>query len=168
MNAFDKISESLGTSFSAAPDFQHVQTELDSFEQKTNELKTFLKEKDELTLEDEKYLSLETKLLIQGGKTVLDKLQEEIKQGSSPRIFEVYSQLLGSVLGGLRELRELNKMVLDIKKINMITSDPTPKTQVNVFMDSKSMSELIKKAKEDSSMNAIDGSFSEVKEVEGI
>ena len=165
MTSFDKISENLNTSFSAAPDIQQIQKDLDHFQEKKNQIKTFIEEKKDITLEDKGFLQLETKILIHNGKAVLDKLQEEIKQGSSPRIYEVYSQLMSTVMGGLRKLRELNKMVLDIERINKMTSDPGQgNTTVNVFMSSKDMAEMMKKAKVESSMNAVDGTFSEVKD----
>lgn len=163
-DSFDAISKNFDTSFSAAPVLAQIQAELVESEEKTKELKQFIQEKKEVTLEDKEYLQKETKNLIANGKTVLTTLESEIKQGSSPRIYEVYAQLMSTVMGGLREMRELNKMVLDIDRTNAMINDPNPVGTVNITMSSRELGDMLTKARKDSTMNAIDGTFSEVKE----
>lgn len=167
MESFDKISENFNTNFitSGEEELKHLENDLTEFEIKKNELKAFVESKKELTLEDKGFLQLEHKTLYQNGRLVLDKLQTEIKQGSSPRMYEVYSALLSTLMSGLRELRELNKMILDIERYNNAAAGLGQSgNTVNVFVSSKEMLNMIKKAKNENSLNAVDGTFKDVKD----
>lgn len=165
--SFDKLSESLGTSFVPATSAaeatieNEIENEIQEFEKKKNEIAKMC-EKVDLTLEDKDYLQMETRTLIQNGRIVLDKLQGEIKQGSSPRMYEVYSVLLSTIMTGLRELRELNKLVLEIEKRNRDSVPGIPGATLNVFLTSKDMVQMLKKAKQENSLNAVDGEFKDV------
>lgn len=168
MDSYDKISDSLNTTFVTSGDESLVslEKELVAFEEKKHELQEFVSKKKELTLDDANWLQLETKTLYLNARMVLDKLQTEIKQGSSPRMYEVYSQLLSTAMTGLKELRELNRLILEIARHNASISDAkNPGGTVNVFVgNSKDMLEMVKRAREANSLNSIDGTFQDVKE----
>ena len=167
MDSYDKISESLNTTFVTSGDaeFAELEKDLVAFEAKKHELQEFVAKRKELTLEDAGYLQLEHKTLYQNARLVLDKLQTEIKQGSSPRMYEVYAQLMSTAMTGLKELRELNKLILEIARHNNSINEVKNPSTVNVFVgNSKDMLEMVKRAKEANSLNAVDGTFQDVKE----
>lgn len=167
MDSFDKISESFDTSFvtSGEDQLKGLENDLAQFEAKKQEIKNFVESKKDLTLEDKGFLQLEHKILYQNGRLVLDKLQTEIKQGSSPRMYEVYSALLSTLMSGLRELRELNKIILEVERYNNAVDTSSGKgNTVNVYVNSKEMLDMIKKAKKENSLDSVDGSFKEVKD----
>jgi hypothetical protein len=78
--------------------------------------------------------------------------------GSPPRMAEVYAKLLSSTLEGIRELREVNTVIANMKVFN----DPietTPKANINIKMTAKELMALMKEAKEGSQIRAVEATF---------
>lgn len=106
-----------------------------------------------VTLEDKEYMELEIKTLIQSAKFVMDKLEEDVKIGAKPRVYEVYATLTKAVLDSIKELRELNlsienlklsKEKLALKKEIGSTGSPS----VNLQLSGKDMFKMLAAAQE--------------------
>ena len=114
------------------------------------------------TLEDEEYMRFEIKTLIQGSRMIMDKLEKDIKIGSQPRVFEVYSALLKTTFDGLKELRELNRTVVDLE---IESNKPSSETGIinnttnNILLSSKDLFKMIQSAKDNNSMKAVEAKF---------
>lgn len=169
-SGFEGLDSKLNTNFHEALD--NVESALDNF----NNKKTEMIEKSkigEYTLDDEEYLRFELKTLVQGSRLIMDKLERDIKIGSQPRIYEVYSALLKTTIDGLKELRELNnnvtnfKVIADKPKLAMIQAANSAKlpaptvnnTTTNVILTGKDLLSMIKSAKDESTIHAIDATF---------
>ena len=158
---FDKIAKKLNTEFKEenpekTKTIEKISTDIQEFEDKKNELIESTKNQ---TLEDKNYLQTEIKGIVDCGKNVLEKLQNEIKVGSSARIYEVYADLMNSVINGLKELRELNKTVYDIETINDDLGQTSKPANINIVMDAKELLKHINDAKQKNELNAIDAEF---------
>ena len=161
-NGFEGLDKSLNTNFDSALD--DVEKSLDSF----NSKKGAMVEKSKngtYTLEDEEYLRFELKTLIQGSRVIMDKLEKDIKIGSQPRVYEVYSALLKTTIDGLKELRELNKTVTDLEiesdkpKITKDGAQTINNTTNNVILTGKDLLSMIRSAKEVNQLNTIEAKF---------
>lgn len=154
---FEGLDKALNSEFTV----ETAEKSIDKF----NDIKNSMVEKSKAgtyTLEDEEYMRFELKTLIQGSRMIMDKLERDIKIGSQPRVFEVYSALLKTTFDGLKELRELNKTVTDLQ----IESDK-PKTDVgtinnttnNILLTGKDLFAMIKNAKDNNSLNTVEAKF---------
>ncbi len=154
-DSFDKISEKLNTTYDE--EIEKVEHEVEKFEEKKKEL-VEKSSAENLGFEDKEYLQKETKDLIDNGKKVLETLQNEIKIGSPPRMFEVYAFLMNGIISGLKELRGLNK---SIAELNIIENQPEPedKRNVNIILSGKELLDMINSAKDNSEINRIDADF---------
>jgi len=116
-------------------------------------------------------MEFELKTTINDMKAVLATLQEDIKIGSQPRMFEVYATLSKSVLDGIKELRDLNMDIenLKIKKEAMSLKQQIARkspdnggnttNNVNLMLSGKDLFSMLNKAKLDSELNEIDAEF---------
>ena len=160
-NGFEGLDKAMNNDFSGSLD--DAEKRIDNFVS----VKTAMVEKAKsgtYTLEDEEYLRFELKTLIQGSRMIMDKLEKDIKIGSQPRVYEVYSALLKTTFDGLKELRELNKTVTDLE----IESDK-PKisqdgkvinnTTNNFVLTGKDLLNMISNAKKENQLNSIEAKF---------
>lgn len=161
-SGFEGLNKKLNADFDETLD--DVETALDSF----NDKKTVMVEKSKngtYTLEDEEYLRFELKTLIQGSRFIMDKLEKDIKIGSQPRVYEVYSALLKTTIEGLKELRELNKTVTDLEiesdKPRGAASDGKTinNTTNNVILTGKDLLSMIRVASQENQLNTIEAKF---------
>jgi Xaa-Pro aminopeptidase len=161
-NGFEGLNKKLNADFDGTLD--DVENALDSF----NNKKTVMVEKSKngtYTLEDEEYLRFELKTLIQGSRVIMDKLEKDIKIGSQPRVYEVYSALLKTTIDGLKELRELNKTVTDLEiesdkpKVSAGDGKTINNTTNNVILTGKDLLTMIRSAKEENQLNTIEARF---------
>lgn len=125
----------------------------------------------ETTLADKEFMELELKSSIHTMKTVLSVLQEDIKIGSQPRMFEVYATLSKSVLDGIKELRDLNMDIENLKikqeaiRIKRMLAEPKANgsnggNQTNVMiLGGNDLFNMINSAKQNSQLNEIDAEF---------
>ena len=118
----------------------------------------------ELTFEDKEYLQKEIKGLIKGGKTVLEILEKDLKIGTKSGMFEAYAKLLDSVTTSLKELRILNKMILDVEFLTNADTDSKGSTTLQIQMTGRELIDMINSAKENSQINALSADFEEISE----
>jgi hypothetical protein len=167
---FDSLGNALNTTFvpkATSGDMEKINKEIDEFQSQKNKLIGAVQSKKIMTLEDKEFLNNETKDLIKNGKLVLEKLQNDIKIGCSPRMFEVYADLLRSIILSLKELRDLNKMILDVE---MFQVDPAKdqKANVNVHLTGRELLEMINGAKATNQMNSVSTDFEIVDDTKNI
>lgn len=157
-------------------DYEAVDKELTEINDRSNQLEESKKEiakhkQDDLdaTIEDKEYLAMELKMIIQNSRNILEVLEQDIKIGTKPRYHEVYATLTKSVLDGLKELRELNNNVAQLKlqkeKLNIKRASANDKTsmqigtQVNMQMTGGDFFKMVEDAKKQSSLNNIEPTF---------
>ena len=108
---------------------------------------------------DSNFLEKEIKSLILSSKSVLQTLENDIKIGSAPRMYEVYATLLNAITSQYKELRNLNesvaKFVLENKKHNLEET----KEDHRIGLSSNDALNMYIKAKESSQMSNIDTEF---------
>lgn len=131
-----------------------------------NLAKSSSKLSDVTTLEDKEYMEMEIKTLIQSAKFVMDKLEEDVKIGAKPRVYEVYATLTKAVLDSIKELRELNLSIENLKlskeKLKLKKEiGGTPANTVNLQISGRDMFKMIAAAKEEAKQ-----SLSEVPDAE--
>lgn len=91
-------------------------------------------------LEGSKYITSELEIVIESISDVMDKLGEDIKIGSPPRMFEVYAKLVESKIKAIDSLTNKSKANLDAKiksKNNQIVTNN--KTTNNIMLSSKDL-----------------------------
>lgn len=127
-------------------------------EKKENLLSTDLTK---VELKDMKFMEKEIKNCINSINTVMEKLEEDIRIGSPPRMYEVFSDLARTKVGSVRELRLLQETISEIKfkMMNQDSGNGGTINNNNVFISSSDMTQLIKKAKKNSSVNKIEPNF---------
>jgi hypothetical protein len=110
---YDKLDDVFNTEFEN--DGGNISSTIEKYEEAKNDLvkKTQNKMVDDFTMEDKEYISFELKSLISNGIYVLEKLNEEIKTGVKPSYYDAYFNGVNSLREIMKELRELNKAVVD-------------------------------------------------------
>jgi hypothetical protein len=133
-----------------------------------------------VTIKDRGYLEEKTKGMISRCERILDALESSFnnppeiddrgkeKGGFSLYAVDVYAKIVNAVAVQIRELRELNKMVMGIDVINAeqiikkTDADKESKSK-DVKMTSTDLLKLIKEASKKTELNAVDAIFDEVK-----
>jgi len=162
--AFEGLDDAFDTEFEEDTEFIDISPEDDTVP--TNEVAVRDRPnipmeltKDDNTIRDTDFVSHEIKGLIESSKSVLDKLDADIRIGSQPRMYEVYSQLTNSITAQLKELRQLHESVAKMKinqsKIKLSDVGTSDKIQ----MTSEQLLDMIDKAKENSEIKQIDADF---------
>ena len=115
---YDKLSDEFGTKFDSE-DGSDITNTISQYEESKNELvkKVSSNEKSDFSLEDKEYISFELKCLISGGVKILETLTDDIKVGVKPSYYDAYFNGVNSLREIMKELRELNKAVVDAKSI---------------------------------------------------
>lgn len=154
--AFGNLSNAFETDYEEVDKLDET---LKTFEAKKNKLVEKLSTPSDL--EDLEYMRFELKSLVEGGLNILQKLDEDIKIGSKVRSHEVYFSGVNSIRDTLKELRELNRTVVEIKlEEKRIAKGATPTNlQINNFLDSRQLLEMVNDAKKNSSLNEIKAEF---------
>ena len=97
-------------------------------------------------LEDSKYITSELEMTIESISDVMDKLGEDIKIGSPPRMYEVYAKLVEAKIKAIDSMTNKSKANLDAKiksKNNQIVTNN--KTTNNIMLSSKDLLGLLVK-----------------------
>jgi hypothetical protein len=132
-----------------------------------------------IAIKDRAYLEDKTKGMISRCERILDTLErsfdteEEVdesgkkKSGFTLYAVDVYAKIINAVAVQIRELRELNKMVMGIDAINaeqMIKKSDEEKESKSkdVKMTSTDLLKLIKEASKKPEINAVDAEFNVV------
>ena len=158
--SFDNLSDALNVDFVKD---ENVETEdkIKKFEEVKDQAKDVLASTD-YSLEDKEYIQMELKMLIQGGLTILDRLEQDISVGTKVRAHEVYFTGMNSIMGALKELRELNKTEIDIELAKQKQSRQgglVGGMAVNQEYDSSSLLIMLKDAQENNSLNNVKAEF---------
>ena len=90
----------------------NTEQQVQLIEEKKNEL---VLNKKELMIKDQTFLETELKSLIINTRTMLSKLESEIKIGSKSGYFDSYAKLSTAVANQLKELREFNVAVVQME-----------------------------------------------------
>jgi hypothetical protein len=151
--AFEGLNSAFDTDFKG-DDIDKLENEVKVLQERKETFKT------SIDIEDEDYLKGELKSLIVTSKIVLEKLQTEIKIGSGPGMYDVYTNLLNSITNQLKELRQLNQAVAKVlleknkkKTIQDLGENGKISLTANQLMD------MISTASEKSEMNRIEADF---------
>lgn len=161
---FEGIDNVLNTDYNVDKELEKLETQ----SKKLVERKSQSKENKDLeaTIEDKEYLEFELKLLIQNTNRIMEVLEQDIKIGTKPRYHEVYATLVKTVLDGLKELRELNVSIeqlklqrekLEVRKKEGGTSSNYQ--QVNFHLSGSDLYNMFEKAKAESELNKIEADF---------
>lgn len=128
----------------------------------------------QVTIHDRDYIENKTKGMITRCEMMLDQLEESFKptvdnEGKIKINFslygaDVYAKVVNAVAVQVRELRELNRMVMGIDVINadsMLRKAEEVKNTQNktIKMSSSDLLKLIKEAGESNQLNAVDAEF---------
>lgn len=164
--SFEKLNNLFDTESGITENLKEVKNELQTINQKKNEIKEIV-QKNEVgfSIEDQGFLIEATKKLMESTDNVMQKLEQDIKIGSSPRMYEVFSFLANSKVNQLRELRELYKMILEMSIFNEEDSNKS-KNENDVSMTATDLLKVIKEAQKSSSLNAIEATFKVVENEE--
>jgi hypothetical protein len=137
----------------------------------------------QVTIHDREYLENKTKTMITRCENMLDQLEEsfrpsvdddgKIKINFSLYGVDVYAKVVNAVAVQVRELRELNRMVMGIDVINaegMLKQfeDKQEKQSKTIKMSSSDLLKLIKEAGESNQLNAVDAEFKVINQKEPV
>lgn len=158
-NPLNKMSEAFGTTFESEDNVEKIKNEIEIIDQKKNAIA----EKDiaSISLEDQKFLQDDLKTLIMISRTVLSRLEADIKIGTQARTYEVYARLLDAVTNQYKELRELNKTIVDIQLERNKLLEPQNNNINNnkISLTPEQLLNMVDKARESSSLNKIEATF---------
>jgi len=135
-----------------------VDKDMSLIETKKSEIELKVKSPTSL-LQDQEFLRTELRSLIMSARTVMYKVEQDIKIGTDNRKIEVYSGLIEAIGKQYTSLLELNKTIfnaqvevgaVDIKNIG---------ANNKISLSSEQLLDMINKASEGSQMNAIEATF---------
>lgn len=156
-DSLTKMSEALGTTFESQDLIVRKEEPVAVAVNLEEEEKVFL---------DQDYIRNNIKDLIKSSKMVMEKLEQDIMLGSSPRLHEVYATLLTSVTNAHKELAELNKNVVDVKfkkeKANAVgkgAGGGFSGKDKTIPLTAAQLSEMLQSARDNSTMNNIKVDF---------
>lgn len=116
---------------------------------------------DNFEIVDAAYIANELKDLICKTKKVQTVLISEIKKGTEPRMYEVYSDIANSIATAVEKLTNLNKEVVAAKSLKLkkkLIDIDSPKHQ-GITMTPQQLAEMINAAKESTQLKEIDAKF---------
>jgi hypothetical protein len=163
-SGFENLNDALDANYDVDDELKEINEKTKRFDLIRKEIAQKEKQNE---LEDKEYLEFELKTLISNNRRVLDILEQDIKIGTKPRYHEVYATLTKSVLDGIKELRELNKTIADLKfqkeklEVRKMQNSLTgsQQTQVNFRLTGKDLFDMIEAAKSSSQLNVVDAEF---------
>jgi len=146
--SFDKLDREFNTSATPEQSVELIEHQKNELVEKSSQIKT---------LEDKTYLQDGIKTLIDNSQLVLNTVQKDIKIGTAPRTIEVYAKLMSATTDAIRELRELNQTIANMTMFK--DTEAPKKATINVNMTGKELMAMMKDAKEQSQMEAVDTTF---------
>ena len=111
---------------------------------------------------DQEFIETELRSLIMSARTIMYKVEQDIKIGADARKVEVYAKLIESIGKQYASLIELNKNIFDAQ-IQTNQFDITNLGHNKISLSSEQLLDMINKAGENSQMNKVDAKF-EIKE----
>lgn len=179
MDAFDRIANKFDTTFERRIENSAVAVasrQMEAIEEEKNELMQEVNGLPQITIKDQSYLEDKTKTLIEKTERVLSQLEKDMFGDSegleAPKItpnmkvaaYNAFSCLSNSVSMQIRELRELNKMVLGMDMMNseVLTKKYDEEQQLKsktIKMSSSDLLKLINEAKNSNQLNAVNAEY---------
>lgn len=166
MNNIEKNFEGLTSAFDTS--FQMEDKDVEELVNKTESQIKLIEEKKqelvlnkkELVLKDQSFLEKELKSLIISTRTMLSRLESEIKIGTKSGYWDSYARMASTVSNQLKELRELNTSVvqLELEKHKMGKSINSDK-RATIVLDANSLMEYVANVEKNSQINKIDATF---------
>ena len=155
----DGLNKQFETSFEES--VVKVENEIKAVEERKNEISEIVEGK-HLTLQDQEFLRDEIKSLIETTTMVMNQLRDDLKIGSPPRLYEVFSTLANSKIAQLKELRELEKTIMNAQLFSPDIDGGNGKNKAGkseITMTGSALLDLIKEAKEKNTMDKVDAEF---------
>ena len=135
---------------------EEVKKDITTIEQKKSIIEA--KAKSPAVFEDQEFIQTELRSLIMSARTVMYKVEQDIKIGADNRKIEVYAKLLESIGKQYTSLLELNKHIFDAQ-VTMGQVDIENIGDNKISLSPEHLLDMINKAKENSQMNAIEADF---------
>ena len=135
---------------------EKIQVDMDLIETKKNEIA--LKAKTPIIFQDQEFIQTELRSLIMSARTVMYKVEQDIKIGADNRKIEVYAKLIESIGKQYQSLLDLNKSIFDAQvQTGQVDIENIGKNKIS--LSSEQLLDMINKASEGSQMNKIDANF---------
>jgi len=136
---------------------EDVDRDMSLIEKKKSEIE--LKSQSPLTLlQDQEFLRIELRSLIMSARTVMYKVEQDIKIGTDNRKIEVYATLIEAIGKQYTSLLELNKTIFNAQ-VEVGALDIRNIGNNKISLSSEQLLDMINKAKEQSELNKIDANF---------
>jgi len=119
-----------------------------------------------LILQDQEFLREQSKSLLLNARTVLQRLEKDLKIGSDSRMFEAWAKSVDSVVKLLAELRTLNVDIAKLDKEVDTKKDNILNKKMNLSMGA--LFDMISNAEKNNQTNKIDADFKIVDEKDDI
>jgi hypothetical protein len=110
---FDGIDEKLNTKFESI--LEEEKNKLDVIRDKQVDVQNIIEDEREITLEQKEFMINELKDMLESSNDVLTTLKNELKVGTGPRMWEVYSTLVNARTEQMKEMRSLSSQIAKIK-----------------------------------------------------
>lgn len=134
-----------------------VDRDMSLIESKKNKIQS--KIKSPLLLQDEDFIRTEIRSLIMSARTVMYKVEQDIKIGTDNRKIEVYAKLIEAIGKQYTSLIELNKNIFDAQVQVGAVDIKNIGANNKISLSSEQLLDMINKANENSQMNAIEAKF---------
>ena len=166
MNNIEKNFEGLTSAFDTS--FQMEDKDVEELVNKTEKQIKLIEEKkvelisnkNELVLKDQSFLEKELKTLIINTRTMLSRLESEIKIGTKSGYWDSYARMASTVSNQLKELRELNTSVVQIElEKHRMGKDINNDKRATIVLDANALMEYVANVEKNSQMNKIDATF---------
>jgi len=135
---------------------KEVKDDMKLIEVKKNEIVT--KVKNEPVFQDQEFIQTELRSLIMSARTIMYKVEQDIKIGADSRKIEVYAKLVESIGKQYQALMDLNKNIFEAQ-VHSGNFDINNIGDNKISLSSEQLLDMINKASENSQMNAIDATF---------
>lgn len=155
--------EGLTSAFNISDDelkkmIEDVDKDMSLIENKKKEIELKVKSPVAL-LQDENFIRTELRSLILSARTVMSKVEQDIKIGVEPRRVEVYAKLIEAIGKQYTSLIELNKSIFDAQvKVGAVDIKNIGANN-RISLSSEQLLDMINKAKAGSELNKIDATF---------
>lgn len=134
-----------------------VDKDITEIEKKKNEITTKA-QTNPLVFQDQEFIREDIRTLIMSARTVMYKVEQDIKIGTDNRKIEVYAKLVEAIGKQYQSLIELNKNIFDAQ-VQTGSFDIKNIGSNKIFLSSEQLYDMINTAREGSQMNAIEAKF---------
>jgi len=163
--AFANLESKLNTAFESetkdiSTTIAEIKQEIAVVEEKKNSLVNI--RESPMIMQDQEYIRAELKTLLVDSRIILQKLSSNIKVGSSSKDYEAYAKMISSISNVVKELRELNRNVVDLKVQSGKLDNNILNKKISLTADQ--LLQMIEKAKMGNQLQAIDAKFTVTEE----